>query len=145
MHPLQREKYEADKLAKKLRHYTGDAIRDFGMIEQGDRVMVCVSGGKDSFGLLDLLMKRSSEDLIAVKLSRMLGDIPFRSWMRGDFLRIAPYRVAPGGIPEALAEMMLQVPPPAGAEVWALVCRGRTCLPPVTSAEALIEALDAPV
>ena len=46
---------------------------------------------------------------------------------------------------EALAEMLLQVPPPAGAQVWALVCRGRTCLPPVTSAEALIEALDSPV
>jgi len=48
----------------------------------------------------------------------------------------------PGGIPEALAEMLLQVPHPQGAEVWALICRGRTCLPPVTSGEALLEALE---
>ena len=52
-------------------------------------------------------------------------------------MRIAPSRLVPGGIPEALAETLLQVPAPAGAEAWALVCRGRTCLPPVTDAEAL--------
>jgi uncharacterized protein YyaL (SSP411 family) len=57
-------------------------------------------------------------------------------------MRIAPFRLVPGGIPEALAEMLLQVPAPAGAQVWALVCRGRTCLPPVTDAEALLEALE---
>ena len=43
--------------------------------------------------LLDVLMKRSSEDMVAVKLSQMFGGMPFRSWMRGGFLRIAPYRV----------------------------------------------------
>ena len=42
-------------------------------------------------------------------------------------MRIAPHRLVPGGIPEALAEMLLQVPPPKGADVWAMVCRGRTC------------------
>ena len=57
-------------------------------------------------------------------------------------MRIAPHRLVPGGIPEALAEMLLQVPHPQGAEVWALICRGRTCLPPVTSGEALLEALE---
>jgi uncharacterized protein YyaL (SSP411 family) len=57
-------------------------------------------------------------------------------------MRIAPFRLVPGGIPEALEETLLQVPAPAGAEVWALVCRGRTCLPPVTDAEALMEALE---
>ena len=56
-------------------------------------------------------------------------------------MRIAPSRLVPGGIPEALAETLLQVPAPAGAEVWALVCRGRTCLPPITDAEALLKAL----
>ncbi|MGH9604082.1 MAG: thioredoxin domain-containing protein [Terracidiphilus sp.] len=56
-------------------------------------------------------------------------------------MRIAPFRLVPGGIPEALAETLLQVPAPAGAEVWALVCRGRTCLPPVTDGEALLKAL----
>ena len=57
-------------------------------------------------------------------------------------LRIAPDRLVPGGLPEALAEMLLNVPPPAGAEVWARVCLGHTCFPPITDAEALLEALE---
>jgi uncharacterized protein YyaL (SSP411 family) len=57
-------------------------------------------------------------------------------------VRIAPSRLVPGGLPEALAETLLQVPAPSGGAAWALVCRGRTCFPPVTSAEALIEALE---
>ena len=57
-------------------------------------------------------------------------------------MRIAPFRLVPGGIPEALAETLLQVPHPADAEVWALVCHGRTCLPPITDAEALLAALE---
>jgi protease-4 len=44
-------------------------------------------------GLLDLLMKRSSDDMLEERLGRMLGRLPFRSWMHGGFLRIAPYRV----------------------------------------------------
>jgi uncharacterized protein YyaL (SSP411 family) len=57
-------------------------------------------------------------------------------------MRIAPFRLVPGGIPEALEETLLQVPAPSGAEVWAMVCRGRTCLPPVTDGEAIMEALE---
>ncbi|MGA3009148.1 MAG: thioredoxin domain-containing protein [Terracidiphilus sp.] len=60
-------------------------------------------------------------------------------------MRIDPQRLVPGGIPEALAEVLLQVPRPAGADAWAIICRGRTCLPPVTDAEALEEALSVTV
>jgi len=57
-------------------------------------------------------------------------------------VRIDPARLVPGGLPEALAETLLQVPRPAGAGAWALVCRGRTCLPPVADEEALLRALE---
>ena len=48
--------YEDNKLAKRLRRQVGEAITDYNMIESGDRVMVCLSGGKDSYGLLDVLL-----------------------------------------------------------------------------------------
>lgn len=47
--------FENNKLAKRLRREVGQAIADYRMIEEGDRVMVCLSGGKDSHGLLDIL------------------------------------------------------------------------------------------
>ena len=56
-------------------------------------------------------------------------------------MQIAPSRLVPGGIPEGLAETLLHVPRPENAIAWALVCRGRTCLPPITEAEALAEAI----
>src|SRR6478735_1344581 len=59
--------FEVNKLRKRLRRQVGEAIGDYGLIEAGDRVMVCVSGGKDSYGLLDLLISlgHHRDDLLA--------------------------------------------------------------------------------
>ena len=56
-------------------------------------------------------------------------------------IRLTPQQIVADGLPEALAETVLQVPRPEGRAAWALVCRGRVCMPPVTDAEALLEAL----
>ena len=57
-------------------------------------------------------------------------------------MRVAPFRLVPGGVPEALAEMLLEAPKPKGSDVYTIVCRGRTCLPPITDAEELLKALE---
>ena len=53
----QKQQFEANKLTKRLRRLAGQAIADYRMIEAQDKVMVCLSGGKDSYGLLDVLLK----------------------------------------------------------------------------------------
>jgi len=50
-----KDAWDFNKLEKRLRHEVGRAIEDFGMIEEGDKVMVCLSGGADSYTMLDML------------------------------------------------------------------------------------------
>ena len=100
MSDTRKHEHEFNKLAKRIRRQVGEAIADFGMIEEGDRVMVCLSGGKDSYGMLDVLIGLQTKspvkfDLIAVNLDQKQPGFPER---------VLPDYLASLGVPFKIVE-----------------------------------------
>lgn len=98
IHFTRKQQFEAGKLEKRLCRLVGQAIGDYDMIGAGDRVMVCLSGGKDSYGMLDVLLKLRGRspvafDVVAVNLDQRHPGYP--EHVLPDYLKPLgiPYRI----------------------------------------------------
>ena len=97
---VRKQTFEQNKLAKRLRRQVGLAIADFGMIEDGDRVMACLSGGKDGYTMLDMLLQLRKKapvrfEMEVVNLDQKQPDFP--EHVLPDYLRSI-------GVPFAIIE-----------------------------------------